>query len=164
MPVRAATKDRPDDYLPEHVGLQPYITMEILGLAKGGFQRIPASAWVASGNRSGGTRHSFLCGLAWALCGGWFPTIAHHDFTTTGGWGRTPKATPPSTEFMVCSSTYMGPNITAKDFAKVVHSPARRADPLHVTSTTLGNQIGRLKLFIRARRRVASQVRCAETA
>lgn len=27
---RAATTDHPDDYLPEHVGLQPYITIEIL--------------------------------------------------------------------------------------------------------------------------------------
>src|SRR5579863_7893647 len=37
---RAATAaaDHPDDYLPEHVGLQPYITMEIFGRLKAAFR------------------------------------------------------------------------------------------------------------------------------
>ena len=35
---RAATPDHADDYLPEHVGLQPYITMEIYGRLKAAFR------------------------------------------------------------------------------------------------------------------------------
>src|SRR5579863_10084934 len=35
---RAATTDHPDDYLPEHVGLQPYITMEVYGRLKAAFR------------------------------------------------------------------------------------------------------------------------------
>src|SRR6202041_2342026 len=30
--------DHPDDYLPEHVGLQPYITMEVYGRLKAAFR------------------------------------------------------------------------------------------------------------------------------
>src|ERR1017187_10422589 len=35
---RASTTDHPDDYLPEHVGLQPYITMEVFGRLKAAFR------------------------------------------------------------------------------------------------------------------------------
>lgn len=35
---RAATKDHPDEYLPERVGLQPYITAEIFGRLKAAFR------------------------------------------------------------------------------------------------------------------------------
>src|ERR1700674_905960 len=35
---RAATTDHPDDYLPEHVGLQPYIVAEIYGRLKAAFR------------------------------------------------------------------------------------------------------------------------------
>src|ERR1700693_5346862 len=35
---RAATTDHPDDSLPEHVGLQPYITMEVYGQLKAAFR------------------------------------------------------------------------------------------------------------------------------
>src|SRR6202041_3281041 len=35
---RASTSDRPDDYLPERVGLQPYITMEVYGRLKAAFR------------------------------------------------------------------------------------------------------------------------------
>src|ERR1700692_3238438 len=35
---RAATADHPDDYLPERVGLQPYIVMEIYGRLKASFR------------------------------------------------------------------------------------------------------------------------------
>src|ERR1700739_3637415 len=35
---RAATTDHPDDYLPERVGLQPYITMEVYGRLKAAFR------------------------------------------------------------------------------------------------------------------------------
>ena len=35
---RAATADHPDDYLPERVGLQPYITMEVYGRLKSAFR------------------------------------------------------------------------------------------------------------------------------
>src|SRR5215470_4418346 len=35
---RAATTDHPDDYLPERVGLQPYITMELYGRLKAAFR------------------------------------------------------------------------------------------------------------------------------
>src|SRR6202167_4700095 len=35
---RAATTDHPEDYLPERVGLQPYITMEVYGRLKAAFR------------------------------------------------------------------------------------------------------------------------------
>ena len=35
---RASTTDHPDDYLPERVGLQPYITMEVFGRLKAAFR------------------------------------------------------------------------------------------------------------------------------
>jgi hypothetical protein len=36
---RAGTTDHPDDYLPEHVGLQPYITIEVYDRLKAAFRR-----------------------------------------------------------------------------------------------------------------------------
>src|SRR6201997_4868885 len=35
---RAVTTDHPDDYLPERVGLQPYITMEVYGRLKAAYR------------------------------------------------------------------------------------------------------------------------------
>ena len=35
---RASTTENPDDYLPERVGLQPYITMEVYGRLKAAFR------------------------------------------------------------------------------------------------------------------------------
>src|SRR6202051_388375 len=35
---RSSTTDHPDDYLPERVGLQPYVTMEVYGRLKSAFR------------------------------------------------------------------------------------------------------------------------------
>jgi hypothetical protein len=78
---RAATSsaDHPDDYLPEHVGLQPYITMEVYGRLKAAFreyrQRVAAHQPTLAVQQA----IIILCGMAGALRGRWITTVAHHD-------------------------------------------------------------------------------------
>jgi len=126
---RAQTKDNPDDYLPERVGLQPYIVMEILGRLKNAFREYrqlrdrhqPADF----------VEHKIVFYAGWLghyVADGSQPlhTTIHYD-----GWvGANPKGYATRggihAEF---ETVYVSRNIAATDFAKLVHAPERLADP-----------------------------------
>jgi len=84
---RAATTDHPDDYLPEHVGLQPYITMEVYGRLKAAFReyrKLKADHQPTAPV----SRPSF------SMQAGWVTTLLTgrsrciRQSNTTAGWGR----------------------------------------------------------------------------
>jgi hypothetical protein len=126
---RAATSDHPDDYLPEHVGLQPYITMEIFGRLKAAFReyrhRHEAHQPTAPVERA----IEFYAGwLGHYVADGSQPlhTTIHYN-----GWvGADPKGyTTAHGIHAKFESAYVAENITVKDFAKFVEAPRRLVDP-----------------------------------
>ena len=126
---RAATSDHPDDYLPEHVGLQPYITMEIFGRLTAAFreyrhlreQHQPTSP----------VEHAIVFYAGWL---GHYVADGSQPLHTTihyNGWlGPNPKGyTAQHGIHAAFESAYVAQNVTAKDFAKLVRSPERLGDP-----------------------------------
>jgi hypothetical protein len=125
---RAATTDHPDDYLPEHVGLQPYIVAEIYGRMVSAFhqyrqlreQHQPTAA----------VQHAIVFYAGWL---GHYVADGSQPLHTTihyNGWvGPNPNGY--TTEHGIHAqfeSTYVAQNITAKDFAQWVHAPQRLTD------------------------------------
>ncbi len=127
---RASTTDHPDDYLPEHVGLQPYITMEVYGRLKARVPRVPATAGGASADPGGATSNHFLRSMAWATT---WPTDRNRctpRFNTTDGSGPNPNGY--TTQHSIHSqfeTAYVAANITDKDFSGLVKAPERIDDP-----------------------------------
>lgn len=128
---RAATTDHPDDYLPERVGLQPYITMEVYGRLKAAFREY----------RQLQSEHQPTPAVQGAIIfyAGWlghYVADGSQPLHTTihyNGWvGPNPNGF--TTEHGIHSlfeTTYVAANITAKDFAPLVKAPTRLADPFH---------------------------------
>jgi len=126
---RAQTKDNPDDYLPERVGLQPYIVMEIFDRLKNGFREY----------RQLQNRHQptdfierkivFYAGwLGHYVADGSQPlhTTIHYN-----GWvGANPKGYAAGggihAEF---ETVYVSRNIAMTDFANLVQAPEHIANP-----------------------------------
>ena len=126
---RAATADHPDDYLPEHVGLQPYITMEVFGRLKTAFREYRHLR--ETHQPTAPVEHAIVFYAGWL---GHYVADGSQPLHTTihyNGWvGPNPKGyTTQHGIHGLFESTYMGQNITAKDFAKFVHAPERLADP-----------------------------------
>jgi hypothetical protein len=126
---RAATADHPDDYLPEHVGLQPYITMEIFGRLKSAFREYRNLR--EAHQPTAPVEHAIVFYAGWL---GHYVADGSQPLHTTihyNGWvGPNPKSyTAERGIHAKFESTYMAQNITAKDFAKLVHAPERLADP-----------------------------------
>src|SRR5580692_4854991 len=126
---RAATTDHPDDYLPEHVGLQPYIVMEIFGRLKASFREYRQLS--ASHQPTKPVQQAIIFYAGWL---GHYVADGSQPLHTTihyNGWvGPNPKGY--TTEHGIHAkfeSTYVAQNITAKDFAKFVHAPERLANP-----------------------------------
>jgi len=126
---RAATTDHPDDYLPEHVGLQPYITMEVFGRLKAAFREYRHRRDLHQPTAPVERAIVFYAGwLGHYVADGSQPlhTTIHYN-----GWvGPNPKGY--TTEHGIHAkfeSAYVAQNITAQDFAKLVHAPKRLADP-----------------------------------
>jgi hypothetical protein len=126
---RAATTDHPDDYLPEHVGMQPYIVMEIYGRLKASFREYQELSAAHQPTKS--VQQAIIFYAGWL---GHYVADAAQPLHTTihyNGWvGPNPKGY--TTEHGIHAafeSTYVAKNITAKDFAKLMHSPERLADP-----------------------------------
>jgi hypothetical protein len=95
---RAATADHPDDYLPEHVGLQPYITIEIFGRLMAAFREYRHLR--ESQQATAPAEHAIVFYAGWL--GHYVAMVPNHctpQLATTDGSGRTRKATLPSTEF-----------------------------------------------------------------
>ena len=126
---RAATADHSDDYLPEHVGLQPYIVLEIYGRLKASFREYRQLS--ASHQPTEPVEQAIIFYAGWL---GHYVADGSQPLHTTihyNGWiGPNPKGyTTQHGIHAAFESTYMGQNITAKDFDNLVHSPERLADP-----------------------------------
>jgi hypothetical protein len=126
---RAATTDHPDDYLPERVGLQPYITMEVYGRLKAAFREYRHLR--ETHKPTAPVEHAVIFYAGWL---GHYVADGSQPLHTTmqyNGWvGPNPNGY--TTEHGIHAkfeTTYMGQNITANDFARFVHAPERLANP-----------------------------------
>jgi hypothetical protein len=143
---RAATTDRPDDYLPERVGLQPYITMEVYGRLKAGFREYRQR--LASHQPTQAVQEAIIFYAGWL---GHYVADGSQPLHTTiqyNGWvGPNPNRY--TTEHKIHAqfeTAYVAANITEKDFAAMVKAPDRLADPfvdyvayLRNSNTLVGN-------------------------
>ena len=126
---RAATTDHPDDYLPEHVGLQPYITMEIFGRLKSAFRDYRHLR--AAHQNTGPVEHAIIFYAGWL---GHYVADGSQPLHTTikyNGWvGPNPKQyTTAHGIHALFETTYVAQNIKAKDFSGLVHAPTHISDP-----------------------------------
>lgn len=126
---RAATADRPDDYLPEHVGLQPYITMEVYGRLKAAFREYRQLQ--ASHQPTPAVEPAIIFYAGWL---GHYVADGSQPLHTTiqyNGWvGPNPNGyTTQHTIHAQFETAYVAANITAKDFSGLVKSPERLDDP-----------------------------------
>jgi hypothetical protein len=121
--------ERPDDYLPERVGLQPYITMEVYGRLKAAFREYRGR--LAKHEPTQAVQQAIVFYAGWL---GHYVADGAQPLHTTiqyNGWvGPNPEGY--TTEHHIHSqfeSAYVAANITAKDFAGLVKSPQRIEDP-----------------------------------
>jgi hypothetical protein len=126
---RAATSDHPDDYLPEGVGLQPSITMEVYGRLKAAFRE--CSQLRAAYKPTSAVQQAIIFYAGWL---GHYVADGLHALRTTinyNGWmGENPKGY--TTEHHIHAqfeSIYVAANITPKDFAALVKTPEKLGDP-----------------------------------
>jgi hypothetical protein len=126
---RAATTDHPDDYLPEHVGLQPYITMEVFGRLKVGFREYRKLK--ADHQPTKPIEDAIIFYAAWL---GHYVADGSQPLHTTiqyNGWvGPNPSGYTTQHDIHAQFETaYVGANISANDFAGLVHAPEKLDDP-----------------------------------
>jgi hypothetical protein len=126
---RAATAVHPDDYLPEHVGLQPYIVAEIYGRLVAAFSQYRHLQEQHQPTAPVERAIVFYAGwLGHYVADGSQPLHTTIDYD---GWvGPNPNGY--TTEHGIHAqfeSTYVAENITAADFAQLLHAPQRLADP-----------------------------------
>jgi hypothetical protein len=128
---RAATPstDHPDDYLPEHVGLQPYITMEVYGRLKAAFRDYRQRE--AAHQPTLAVQHAIIFYAGWL---GHYVGDGSQPLHTTiqyNGWvGENPNGY--TTEHKIHAqfeTAYVAANITAKDFEGLVKAPQRLDNP-----------------------------------
>ena len=120
---RAATTESPDDYLPEHVGLQPYITMEVYGRMKAALREYRQRR--AAHQPTQAVQHAIVFYAGWL---GHYVADGSQPLHTTiqyNGWvGANPNGY--TTEHKIHSqfeTAYVAANITDKDFVSLVKSP-----------------------------------------
>jgi hypothetical protein len=126
---RAATTDHPDDYLPEHVGLQPYIVMEVFGRLEAAFREYRHMRELHQ--RTPPVERAIVFYAGWL---GHYVADGSQPLHTTiqyNGWvGPNPKGyTTQHAIHALFETTYVAQNITAADFAGQVRSPERLTDP-----------------------------------
>jgi hypothetical protein len=126
---RAAATEHPDDYLPERVGLQPYITIEIYGRLTAAFREYRALR--QQHKPTAALQHAIVFYAGWL---GHYVADGAQPLHTTihyNGWaGPNPNGytTRPGIHSQF-ESNYVAQNISARDFANLVHSPDRIAEP-----------------------------------
>src|ERR1700692_1543007 len=126
---RAATSDHPDDYLPERVGLQPYITMEVYGRLKAAFREYrELKAWH---HPTASVEQAIILYAGWL---GHYVADGSQPLHTTiqyNGWvGPNPNGYTTLHEIHAqFETTYVAANIRASNFAGFVHAPERLNDP-----------------------------------
>ncbi len=125
----SASGDHPDDYLPERVGLQPYITMEVYGRLKAAFREYRQR--VAAHQPTLAMQGAIIFYAGWL---GHYVADGSQPLHTTiqyNGWvGPNPNGY--TTEHKIHAqfeTAYVAANITEKDFAGLVKSPERLTDP-----------------------------------
>jgi len=128
---RAATADHADDYLPEHVGLQPYITMEVYGRLKAAFREYRTLR--AAHKPTLAVQRAIIFYAGWL---GHYVADAAQPLHTTiqyNGWvGPNPNGyTTEHTIHGLFEATYVAANIKANDFAPLMKAPTRLTDPFH---------------------------------
>ena len=126
---RAATADHPDDYLPEHVGLQPYVTMEVFGRLKAAFREYRQLRELHQPTVSVERAIVFYAGwLGHYVADGSQPL---HTTIQYNGWvGPNPNGyTTQHNIHALFETTYVAQNIVAKDFFDLVRGPERLTDP-----------------------------------
>ncbi len=128
---RGATTEHPDDYLPERVGLQPYITMEVYGRLKAAFREYRQKRAAHQPTEAVEQAAIFYAGwLGHYVADGSQPL---HTTIQYNGWvGPNPNGY--TTEHGIHAqfeSAYVATNITAKDFGRLVKSPERLGDPFN---------------------------------
>ncbi len=126
---RAATTDHPDDYLPERVGLQPYITMEVFGRLKAAFREYRHLRELHKPTAP--VEHAIVFYAGWL---GHYVADGSQPLHTTiqyNGWvGANPKGyTTQHGIHALFETTYVAENIAAKDFSNLVGDPVRLTDP-----------------------------------
>lgn len=126
---RAATTDHSDDYLPERVGLQPYITMEVYGRLKSAFRDYRQQ--VAAHQSTAAVQEAIILYAGWLghyVADGCQPL---HTTIQYNGWvGPNPKGyTTQHGIHAQFETDYVGANIKAADFAGLVKTPSQLADP-----------------------------------
>ena len=126
---RAATTDHADDYLPERVGLQPYITMEVYGRLRAAFREYRQLR--AAHQPTQAVQQAIIFYAGWL---GHYVADGSQPLHTTihyNGWvGPNPSGyTTEHGIHALFETTYVGANITAGDFAPLVKSPTKLNDP-----------------------------------
>ena len=126
---RAATSDHPDDYLPEHVGLQPYIVMEVCGRLKAAFREYRKLK--AAQQATAPVEQAIIFYAGWL---GHYVADGSQPLHTTiqyNGWvGPNPNGYTTQHDIHAQFETaYVGANISAKNFVGLVNAPERLDDP-----------------------------------
>lgn len=126
---RASTTDHPDDYLPERVGLQPYITLEVYGRLKAAFREYRQLRAEHKPTLAVQSAIVFYAGwLGHYVADGSQPL---HTTIQYNGWvGPNPNGY--TTEHHIHAqfeSTYVAANIKEKDFAGQIKPPEKLNDP-----------------------------------
>ena len=126
---RAITADHPDDYLPERVGLQPYITMEVYGRLKAAFREYRQQ--LAAHQSTAAVQQAIIFYAGWL---GHYVADASQPLHTTihyNGWvGPNPHGyTTGHGIHGLFEATYVAANIRANDFAPLVKAPKQLKDP-----------------------------------
>ena len=126
---RAATTDHPDDYLPERVGLQPYIVMKVYGRLRAGFREYRQLK--AAHQPTGPVEQAIIFYAGWL---GHYVADGAQPLHTTihyNGWvGPNPNGY--TTEHGIHAqfeTAYISANITAANFAGLVQAPEGLDDP-----------------------------------
>lgn len=126
---RATTSDHGDDYLPERVGLQPYIVAEIYGRLKASFREYRHLR--AAHQPTLAVQRAIIFYAGWL---GHYVADGSQPLHTTvkyNGWvGPNPNGF--TTEHGIhgrFESSYVAANIRAADFAAQVHAPEKLDDP-----------------------------------
>jgi hypothetical protein len=127
---RAATTDHADDYLPEHVGLQPYITTEVYDRLKAAWREYRQLRTTHQATRAVEGTIIFYAGwLGHYVADGSQPL---HTTIQYNGWvGPNPNGY--TTEHKIHAqfetAYILSANITPKDFSGMMRSPEKLADP-----------------------------------
>jgi hypothetical protein len=121
--------DHADDYLPERVGLQPYITLEIFGRLKAAFREYRNLS--AQHKPTAPVEHAIVFYAGWLghyVADGSMPL---HTSVQYNGWiGPNPNNYTTQHKIHAQFETaFVDANITAKDFSSQVHAPEHLADP-----------------------------------